>query len=157
MRIRTWTKSQDLCRFFGFLNGLVEEFIEFEKAAAQCGAIGGPFGFAGVCNESVADGGHFGVHVVHIVKDEGFADHGKFGRSEFVLAVMADQKMLDDGFEFGRKTFNRVHEGSDGFEFEDDVTEELTFGSVADGAVVAEFIELADVVEDGNGQQQVGV
>ncbi len=104
--------------------------------------------------EGGADGGEFGVEVVEVVEDQGFANHGKFGRTEFVLAVMADQEMLDDGFQICGKTLDGIHGVGDGFQFHDDVAEELAFGGVADGAVVAEFVELADVVEDGDGQQK---
>ena len=60
-------------------------------------------------------------------------------------------------FSGGGKAFDFVDRARDGFQFHDDVAEELAFGGVADGALVAEFVELADVVEDGGGEEQVDV
>jgi len=131
--------------------------IEAEEFAAEGGRIGGPIGFAGVEREGGAGSSKLGIEIVEIVEDEGLADHGELGGAEFVLAVMADKEMLDDGFEFWRETFDGVHGFINGFKFHDDVAEELSFDGVADGAVVAELVEFADVVEDGGGKQEIEV
>ena len=152
-----WVPAAGSLETFLLASRVFKEFVEFEEAAGEGGAVGGPFGLAGLGGEGVADGGHLGVHVVHIVEDKGFADHGEFGGAKFVLAVMADEEMLDNGFEIGREILDGVYEVCDGFELEDDVSEELAFGGVADGAIVAELIELSNVVEDCGGKQQVEV
>ena len=82
------------------------------------------------------------------MEDHGFADHGEFGRAEFVLAVVADEQMLDNGFEGRGEILDVVDRAGDGFEFHDNVAEQLAGGGVADGAFVAEFFEFADVVEE---------
>ena len=50
-----------------------------------------------------------------------------------------------------------VDGAGNGFDFHDDVAEQLAGGGVADGAFVAELFEFADVVEDGGGEEQVEV
>src|SRR6266851_3158508 len=87
----------------------LQEFIEAEEFAAEGAAVGGPLGFAGVDGKGGAHGGEFRIEVVHIVEDQGFADHGELGRAKLVLAVMADEKMLDDGLQVGRAAFNGAH------------------------------------------------
>src|SRR5713101_6833834 len=121
----------------------LQEFIEAEEFAAEGAAVGGPLGFAAIDGEGRADGGELGIQIVHVVEGHGFADHGELWRAEFVLAVMADEKMLDDGLQVRRKTFDGIHGLGDGFEFHHDVAEELAFDGVADGALVAQFFELA--------------
>ena len=131
--------------------------LEAEEFAAERGGVSGPIGFAGIERQSSARGGELGVEIVEIVEDQGFTDHGKLGRAEFVLAVMTDEEMLEDDFEIGRKAGDGVHGFVDGFEFHDDVAEELALYGVADGAVVAELVEFADVVENGGGKQEIEV
>src|ERR1700682_1671518 len=75
----------------------VQEGVEAEEFAAEGAAVGGPLGFAGIDGGGGADGGEFGIEVVHVVEGHGFADHGELWRAEFVLAVMADEHVLDDG------------------------------------------------------------
>ena len=58
-------------------------------------------------------------------------------------------------FSGGGKAFDFVDRAGDGFEFHDDVAEELAGSGVADGAFVAEFFEFADVVENGGGEEQI--
>src|SRR5438477_1689037 len=70
---------------------------------------------------------------------------------------MADEKMLDDGFQVGGKTLYGVHGFRNGFEFHHDVAEKLAFDGVADGALVAKFVELADVVEHRGGEEKIDV
>src|SRR5205823_13141697 len=101
--------------------------------------------------------GELGIEIVEIVEDESFADHGKLGRAEFVLAVMADEKMLDDGLQVGGKAFDGVHGLRNRFKLHHDVAEELAFNGVADSTVVAKFVELADIVENRGGEQKIDV
>src|SRR5712692_11713641 len=88
---------------------ILEELIEAEEFAAEGAAVGGPLGFAGIERHRGAGGGEFRIEVVEIMEDEGFADHGELRRAEFVLPVMADEKMLDDSFQVRWKTFDGVH------------------------------------------------
>jgi len=65
--------------------------------------------------------------VVRDIEDDGLADHGKLGVAERVLAVMADEEMLDDGFQLCGETFMAVHGLRNGLEYPHDVAEELAF------------------------------
>src|SRR6266705_1450183 len=85
------------------ISGL-QELVEAEEFAAQGAGVGGPLGFAGIEREGGADGRELGVEIIEVVEDERFTNHGQLGRAEFVLAVMADQKMLDYGLEIRRET-----------------------------------------------------
>src|SRR6266700_8000027 len=122
---------------------ILEELVEAEEFAAEGAAVGGPFGFAGIEGQGGTGGGEFRIEIVHVMEGQSFADHGELGRAKFILAVMADEKMLDDGFQVGGKTLDGVHGFRNGFQFHDDVAEELAFDGVADGAFVAELVELA--------------
>ena len=86
-----------------------QKFVETEEFAAEGAAVGGPLGFAGVEGEGGAGGGELRIEVVEIVEDQSFADHGELGRAEFVLAVMADEKMLNDNFQVAGETFDGIH------------------------------------------------
>src|SRR4029077_16603126 len=116
-----------------------------------------PFGFAGVNGEGGAGGGEFGIEVIEVVEDQGFADHGGLGGAEFVLAVMADEQVLDDGLQVGGETLDGVHSFRNGFEFHHDVAEKLAFDGVGNGALIAQFVELPDIVKNRGGQQQIHV
>src|SRR5947209_13164182 len=70
---------------------------------------------------------------------------------------MADEEMLDDGFGRGGEAVDFVDGAADGFELHHDVAEKLAGGGVTDGAHVAELFELADVVKDGGGEQEIDV
>ena len=145
-----------LLTFLGGGGGLLlEKFVELEEFAAEGAAVGGPWVFARTGGEGGTDCGHLGIEIVDVVEDQGFANHGEFWGAEFVLAVMADEQVLHDGFERRGKSGDGVDGAGDGFEFHDDVAEELAFGGVADGAFVAEFVEFADVVKHGGGEEQV--
>src|SRR6266849_10574 len=92
--------------FFRFGISGLQELVEAEEFAAEGAGVGGPLRFAGIERQRGAHGGNLGVEIVEVVEHKRFADHGKFRRAEFVLAVMTDEKMLDDGFQVGRKTFD---------------------------------------------------
>src|SRR5260370_35056056 len=70
---------------------------------------------------------------------------------------MADEHVPDDRFQFGGKTFDGVHGFGNGFKFHHDVAEKLAFDGVADSALETKFVELADVVENRGGGQQINV
>ena len=143
--------------FFRFGISGLQELVEAEEFAAEGAAVGGPFGFAGIDGQSGAGGGEFRIEIVEIVEDQSFADHGQLRRAEFVLAMVADEEMLNDGLQVWRETFDGVHGFGDGFKFHHDVAEELAFDGVADSAFVAEFVELADIVEHRRGEKKIDV
>src|SRR5260370_38960607 len=147
MNYRSLWEQAKYKMLFAVRGRFFEKSVEAEEFAAEGAAVGGPLGFAGVDGEGGADGGELGIEVVHVVEGHRFANHGELGRAEFVLAVMADEEMLDDGFQIGGGNFDCVPCFGNGFEFPHDVAEELAFDSVADGALEAEFIELADGME----------
>src|SRR5258708_36872252 len=91
------------------------------------------------------------------MKNHGLADHRKFWRTEFVLAVVAYEEMLHDGLQRGRKSFDGIDGFGNGLEFHHDVAEELTFGGIRDGTVVAKLAEFPDVVENRGRQQKMHV
>src|SRR5260370_41995679 len=94
--------------------------------AAQGPAVSGPVVFGGRNGEGGADSRDFGVEVVHVVENKGFANHGEFRRAKFVFAVVRDEDVLDDGFEFGGKSSRGIQGVVDGVEFQDEVAEAVT-------------------------------
>ena len=46
-----------------------------------------------------AHGLHLGIQVIHIVQEQRFREHGELGRAEFVLAMVADDEMLQQSLE----------------------------------------------------------
>src|SRR5271155_1534116 len=70
---------------------------------------------------------------------------------------MADEQMLDHRLQRRRKSFDRVHRLTDRFHFHNDVAQKLALRRVTNGAVVAKFVELANVVQYGYGQEQVRI
>src|SRR5438874_1754736 len=95
----------------------LQEFIEAKEFAAEGADVGGPLGFAGVDGEGGAHGGELGIEIIHVVEGHGFADHRELWRAKLVLAVMADEKMLDDRFQVGGKTIDGIHGFGNSFEF----------------------------------------
>ena len=82
---------------------------------------------------------------------------GSFGRAEVILAVMADDEVLDHGFEFVGETGLQSKFGLQHFQFDDHVAEELALGGVGERAVVGELVNLADVVQKRAGEQEIAV
>ncbi len=91
------------------------------------------------------------------MEHKGFADHGELGGAEFVLAMMADEKMLNDDLQIRRKSFDGVHGLGNRFQFHNDVAEELAFDGVTDSAFIAKFVKLPDIMQNRGGQQQINV
>jgi hypothetical protein len=75
--------------FFRFGTSGLQELVEAKEFTADGAEVGGPLGFAGLEREGGSNGGEFGIKIVKVVEDEGFADHGEFWRTEFVLATKA--------------------------------------------------------------------
>src|ERR1700730_11340135 len=70
---------------------------------------------------------------------------------------MRNQHVLHQGLQSRRKSLDRIHFFRDQFVFNQDVTEKLAFVRVAEGTMVAELLQLSDVVEDGARKQQVRI
>src|SRR5215469_16161395 len=71
--------------------------------------------------------------------------------------MMADDEVLEQGFEFGRKVWQEHELCLQHFQLDDHVPEQLPAGGVREGAVVSEFVDLADVVQERARQHQVTV
>src|SRR5271165_6986010 len=142
----------------GRLVGFVfEKFIETEELAAQGGAVGGPIVFTGGSGEGSADGGEFGIHVIQVVENKSFANHGEFRGTKFIFPVMANEDVLNDGPEAGWKALHAIHGLVDGVELHHDVAEELALRGVTDGALVAEFFELAHIVQQSSNEEEIDI
>src|SRR5579864_1226710 len=77
------------------------KFFGVEEWATQRGVVAGPGTVeAGFTFEVGAHGFHLGIEVVEIVEHERLREHGQLWRTEVVLAVMADDEVLDQSFEF---------------------------------------------------------
>src|ERR1700674_939756 len=87
----------------------LQEFVETEEFASEGAAVGRPLRFAGIDGERRAHCRELGIQIIHVVEGHGFTDHGELGRAELILAVMADEKMLDDSLQVGREAFDGVH------------------------------------------------
>ena len=109
-------------------SGLALKKIDPQQPTVERRAVGGPLFVAAVHAKNGARGAHLGIEIVEIMQDQGFAKHGQLRRAEFVLAVMADQKVLDQSLQVGRKSFDRVHLLGDLLELENDVPEQLALG-----------------------------
>ncbi len=91
------------------------------------------------------------------MQHESFGEHGQLGRAEIVLAVMADDEVLDHDLEFVGEAGLQGELGLQHFQFDDHVAEQLALGGVGEGAVVGEFVNLADVVQKCAGEQKVAI
>ena len=90
--------------FFWFTRA--RNFAVFSSGRRQRWIVAGP----GACPnlrfalELRAHALHLGIEIVEIVQHERFRKHGQLGRAEFVLAVMADDEVLDQGLELSRES-----------------------------------------------------
>jgi hypothetical protein len=70
---------------------------------------------------------------------------------------MGNQHVLHQRLQPGRKPIDGVHLLGDQFVLDEDVSEELAFVGVAQGALITEFPQLSHVMQDGAREQQVSV
>ena len=96
----------DRRRIFGRSRGLGSKKLgAVQQRASERGVVAGPGTLeVGLALELGAHGLHFGIQVVHVVQQERFGKHGQLGRAEFVLAVVADDQVLEQGLEFDGKS-----------------------------------------------------
>src|ERR1017187_1612768 len=121
------------------------------------GQLVGAFAFTDRLIELALDGLHLGVQVVEEVEHQGFGNHGELGRTELQLAVVREDHVQDQQLEFGRE----VGQGVDGFFYERhahlNVAQQAAFDGVLKADLPTQLADLADVVEDDAGEQQVAV
>ncbi len=77
-----------------------------------------------------AHGLHLGVEIVQVVQHQRFRKHGKLGRAEVILAVVTNNEMLKQGFEFVRKSRDESNLGMQHFQLDNHVAEQLAPGGV---------------------------
>src|SRR5208282_2201506 len=92
-----------------------------------------------------------------IVQHERLGKHGQLGRSEFVLAVVADDHVLEQNLKLRREAGQPGKLGLQQFEFDDHVSEQLAARGVGKRAVVGQLLDLADVMQEGSGQNQIAI
>ena len=90
-----------------------------------------------------------------MVQEQSLGEDRELGAAEFELAVMAEDHVLDQAAELGREAGGEVI--GDDAQADLHVAEQAAFGGVGEAAGVFEFGDLADVVEDDAGEEQVGV
>jgi hypothetical protein len=93
---------------------------------------------------------------------DGLERHGELGAAELVRAVMADDHVLQPEQELVWKRFAGQLGASGGLlsdhlHAHDEVSDELSFVGVGESAVIRELVDLADVVEEDAGEQQVAI
>src|SRR5271156_3078766 len=91
------------------------------------------------------------------MQKQGFGKHGQLGRPEFVFAMVADDEMLQQSFEFGREPRNLIQLGLKHFQFNHHMPEQLAAGGVGKCTVVGKFVNFSDIVQKNSRQQQVAV
>jgi hypothetical protein len=137
--------------------------LAFEEFAAEGLVEAGPVAVAAdVFLQNLGDAVELGVEVVEEMEGDGLKGHGEFGAAEFILAVMADDEVLEPQQQFRREFFLGESFGLGDFVFDgaddhDDVADELAFVAVAEFAVVSELIDFAGVVQEGAEEEQIAV
>ena len=66
---------------------------------------------------------HLRIKIVKIVQHERFGEHRQLGRAEIVLAVVADNQVLDQRLERIRKLRHLLQLGLEHFQFDDHVSQ----------------------------------
>src|SRR6266436_3676253 len=143
--------------FFRFSTSGLQELVEAEEFAAKRPGIRGPLFFPGFERQRGAHCGELGIEVVEIMENHGLPDHRQFWRAKLIFPVVADEHMLYYDLQVFRKTFDGIHLPCDRLQLQHDVAQKLALGGIADGAVVAEFVQLSNVMKDGGSQKQVEI
>jgi hypothetical protein len=167
----------------GFWWGGVQVGLGVEEGAIHAtdpvGGFGGGAAGGGGVGEGVAEGLEFGFEVVEGGEEHRLRRHGKLGAAELELAVMGENHVFDQdaeaGWELLRGVLRGVVRGRRGLGLggcggvqegdffvehalaDGDVTDELAFEGVVEAGAPGEFADFADVVEDGAGEEEVGV
>ena len=91
------------------------------------------------------------------MQHERLGKHGQLGRAEIVLAVVADDEVLDQRLEFIGKARQLRELGLQHFQFDDHVAQQLALGRVRKRAVVGQLVNLADVVQERAGEKKIAI
>src|SRR4030095_180788 len=67
------------------------------------------------------------VQVVEAMEDQRFGKHWQLGAAEFMLAMMREYEVLDEGFEFSREVFDLGDLLVHNVEFQNHMPQELSF------------------------------
>ena len=136
----------------------LEKLLRVQQRAPQRGVVPGPRRIQlGIALELGAHGFHLRVQIVQIMQHERLGEHGELGRAELVLAVVADDEVLDQDLERRGEAGNLLQLGVQQFELDDEVAQQLALGGVAERAGIAQLANLSDVMQEGAGEQQVPV
>ena len=142
---------------FGRVQGF-QKLLRVQQRTRQRGVVSGPGRIQlGIALELRPHGFHLGIQIVQIVQHQRLGEHRQFGRAELVLAVMADDEVLDQYLELRRKVGNLRQLGVQQFQVDDQVAEQLPLGGVAERAGITQLANLSDVVQERAGEQQVAV
>ena len=96
-----------------------------------------------------------GVEIVHGREQEGFDRHRLDRRSVFERAVMRQDQVLEFRHELGGHARLIAHRVAQHADAQHDVADEIAFDRVVRGRFVRQFLQLADVVQERAGNQQV--
>ena len=91
------------------------------------------------------------------MQHQGLREHGKFGRSKLIFAVMTDDEVLEQCLQLIRKTLDLSNLGLEHFQFDNHVTEQLATAGVGKRPLVAELVDFADVMQKSPSYQQVAI
>jgi len=91
------------------------------------------------------------------MQNHGFGQHRLAEGAFLDLAVMADNKVLQQGLERHREIFEPSHLPFEDLKTQGHMTNELTARAVAEAARSCEFLNLADVVENCAGYQHIRI
>src|SRR5580698_3142853 len=129
-----------------------------QQGASERGVVAAPGALqVGLALEVGAHGLHFGVQVVHVMQQERFREHGQLGGAKLILAMVADDEVLEQRLELGRKVRNQRKFRLQHLEFNDHVAEKLAARGVGKRAVVSEFVNFTDVMKKDAGQKQIAI
>ena len=135
-----------------------QEFRGVQQGAAQRRIVTGPGALRfSAALELGAHGFHLGIEVIEIVQHQRFGEHGQLGRAEIVLAMMADDQVLDSVFSDSGKS------GTSGSLACSISSSMIMCPSnwprvrVGERAVVGQLVDLADIVKERAGEQQIAI
>src|SRR5271157_4930607 len=121
------------------------------------GQLVGRLAFADAFVEFALHGLHLGVEVVEEAEGQGFGNHGQLGGAELQLAMVRQNHVQDQSFEARREVGQAVDGALDQRCADVYVAQQDAFDGVIEAGFPGEFVQLADVVQDDAGQQQVTV
>src|SRR5271156_329403 len=100
---------------------------------------------------------HLGIEIVEEVEQHRFWNHGQLRRTELQFAMMAQNHVLDQETQRRRKTLKRRQLLFDHRNAQGDMPDELALQGVIEAGSPAQLLQLANVMQNGAGEQQVTV